>query len=95
VIDRNVPRDFYALLNAAKLGRRRCHDLRHACVTRLGEQGVDDKTIAEIVGHSDVRRTKDVYLHAQNRSWQAWKRLEDYSGAGGSLRGSPNWITTY
>lgn len=71
LIDRNVLRDFYALLAIAKLGRRRFHDLRHACVTLLAEQGVDHKTIAEIVGHSDVRLTKNVYQHAQQESKRA------------------------
>jgi len=71
LIDRNVLREFYALLQAAKLERRRFHDLRHACVTLLAEQGVDHKTIAEIAGHSDVRLTKNVYQHAQQESKRA------------------------
>lgn len=71
LIDRNVLRDFYALLKVAKFARRRFHDLRHACVTLLAEQGVDHKTIAEIVGHSDVRLTKNVYQHAQQESKRA------------------------
>jgi integrase len=37
----------------------------------LGSQGVDHKTIAEIVGHSDVRLTKNVYQHAQQESKRA------------------------
>ncbi len=64
LIDRNVLRDFYKLMDAAKLPRRRFHDLRHACVSLLAAQGVPDKTIAEIVGHSDVRLTRNVYQHA-------------------------------
>jgi integrase len=64
LIDRNVLREFYKLMDAAKMPRRRFHDLRHACVSLLAEQGVPDKTIAEIVGHSDVRLTKNVYQHA-------------------------------
>jgi integrase len=41
----------------------RMHDLRHACVSLLAAQAVDLKTIAEIVGHSDVRLTQAVYQH--------------------------------
>jgi integrase len=37
------------------LGRRSMHDLRHSCVTLLGAQGVPLRTIADIVGHSDIR----------------------------------------
>jgi integrase len=66
-----VLRDFYALLVVAKLGRRRFHDLRHAAVSLLAAQGVDDKTIAEIVGHSDVRLTKNVYQHSEQKRKRA------------------------
>jgi integrase len=41
--------------------RRRIHDLRHACVTLLGAQGIPLKTIAEIVGPSDIRLTQNIY----------------------------------
>jgi integrase len=44
--------------------RRRIHDLRHACVTLLGAQGIPLKTIAEIVGPSDIRLTQNIYQHA-------------------------------
>jgi len=71
LIDRNVLRDFYALLKYAKLERRRFHDLRHAAVSLLAAQGVDDKTIAEIVGHSDVRLTKNVYQHSEQKRKRA------------------------
>ena len=66
--DRNVLRDFHKLLTAAKLGKRRFHDLRHACVSLLAAQGVDAKEIAEIVGHSDVRLTKNVYQHSTDEA---------------------------
>ncbi len=64
LIDRNVLREFHKLMDEATLPRRRFHGLRYACVSLLAEQGVPDKTIAEIVGHSDVRLTKNVYQHA-------------------------------
>jgi integrase len=71
LIDRNVLRDFHALLQVANLGRRRFHDLRHGCVSLLAAQGVDIKTIAEIVGHSDVRLTRNVYLHTTQATRRA------------------------
>ena len=77
--DRNVLRDFHRLLAQAKLPRRRFHDLRHACVSLLLAQGVPDKTIAEIVGHSDVRLTKNVYQHAQSEAKRAaLSKMEDF-----------------
>ncbi len=71
LIDRNVLRGFHKLLAVANLGRRRFHDLRHACVSLLAAQGVPDKTIAEIVGHSGTRLTKNVYRHATQAARRA------------------------
>ena len=39
------------------------HDLRHTAATRMGERGVDPFTIAEIMGHSDIKMTRS-YTHA-------------------------------
>jgi integrase len=61
--DRNVLRAFDALLSAAKLPKIRIHDLRHTCVSLLAAQGVPVKTISEIIGHSDIRLTQNVYQH--------------------------------
>ena len=44
-------------------GDRKLHRLRHAAVTLLGARGVPLKAIAEIVGHSDIRLTRNVYQH--------------------------------
>jgi integrase len=61
--DRKVLKEFNALVAAAQLPKQRFHDLRHACISLLGAQGVPLKVIAEIVGHSDVRLTQNVYQH--------------------------------
>jgi integrase len=61
--DRKILKEFNALVKAAKLPKQRFHDLRHACISLLGAQGVPLKVIAEIVGHSDVRLTQNVYQH--------------------------------
>ena len=61
--DRKILKEFNALVTAAKLPKRRFHDLRHACISLLAAQGVPLKVIAEIVGHSDVRLTQNVYQH--------------------------------
>lgn len=53
------------------LPRRRIHDLRHVCVSFLGAAGVREKAIAEIVGHSDVRLTKNIYTHADKEQKKA------------------------
>lgn len=61
--DRKILKEFNSLVAAAKLPKQRFHDLRHACVSLLGAQGVPLKVIAEIVGHSDIRLTENVYQH--------------------------------
>ena len=61
--DRKILKEFNALVKAAKLPKQRFHDLRHACISLLGAQEVPDKVIADIVGHSDVRLTQNVYQH--------------------------------
>jgi integrase len=43
------------------------HDLRHTTATRLAENGNDIVTIAEILGHKDLRMTKR-YTHATSKS---------------------------
>lgn len=61
--DRNVLREFDKLLKAAKLPKIRLHDLRHTCVSLLAAQEVPIKTISELIGHSDIRLTQNVYQH--------------------------------
>jgi integrase len=55
--------DFYPLLARAGLPRVRFHDLRHSTATLLMSLGIDLKIISEILGHSSVRITGDVYTH--------------------------------
>ena len=40
-------------------------DLRHSCATRLSDCGEELVTVAEILGHTDVRMTKR-YSHAMH-----------------------------
>ena len=69
--DRKISKDFNALVDAAKLPKQRFHDLRHACISLLGAQGVPLKVIAEIVGHSDIRLTQNVYQHVYSEAKRA------------------------
>jgi integrase len=56
-----ILKEFNALVAAAKLPKQRFHDLRYACISLLFAQEIDAKVIAEIVGHSDLRLTRNVY----------------------------------
>jgi integrase len=69
--DRKILKEFNALVDAAKLPKQRFHDLRHACISLLGAQGVPLKVIAEIVGHSDIRLTQNVYQHVYSEAKRA------------------------
>ena len=76
--DRKILKEFNALVEAAKLPKQRFHDLRRACISLLGAQGVPLKVIAEIVGHSDVRLTQNVYQHVyQEAKRDAANKMEE------------------
>ncbi len=56
-------RGFRRLLTRAGLPRIRFHDLRHTAATLLLIKGVHPKVVADILGHSSVAVTLDVYSH--------------------------------
>ncbi len=58
-----VSRSFKPLLKSAGLPDIRFHDLRHACATLLLSEGVPVKVVQEVLGHSSVSVTMDVYSH--------------------------------
>ena len=58
-----VGRSFKPLLGRAGLPIVRFHDLRHACATLLFSEGVPVKVVQEVLGHSSVSVTMDVYSH--------------------------------
>lgn len=60
---RNVFRDFRAMLQRANLPPIRLHDLRHSAATLLLAQNVPARTIMEILGHSQISVTMDLYSH--------------------------------
>lgn len=52
------------LLKEANLRDRKFHAIRHTFATRGLELGVDIKTISEILGHSNVSITLNIYAHS-------------------------------
>jgi len=58
-----VTKDFADLVKAAGLPHLTVHGLRHAFATLALSGGVDLKTTSEMLGHSSISITADVYSH--------------------------------
>jgi integrase len=58
-----VTRRFQRLLGRAGLPRLRFHDLRHGHASLLLAQGVDRKTVSDLLGHSQIGITANLYAH--------------------------------
>ena len=56
---------FKRLLELVGVKRVNFHTLRHTFATRCLEQGVDVKTISELLGHSSAKITLDLYGHSR------------------------------
>jgi integrase len=54
---------FDKLLKDAGLPDVRFHDLRHSAATILLSMGVPAKVVQEILGHSQISMTMDIYSH--------------------------------
>jgi integrase len=64
VIDpRNLRRSFQRVLKHVGLDQKRFHDLRHTYATRLFEKGVSLKTVQDLLGHSNISITANIYTH--------------------------------
>ncbi|WP_406060611.1 site-specific integrase [Streptomyces sp. NBC_01077] len=60
---RNVHRSFVRVSETAGLRLIRLHDTRHGCATLLTAAGVAPRVVMEILGHSQISLTMDVYTH--------------------------------
>lgn len=58
-----VRRSFRRLLERAGLPRIRFHDLRHTPATLLMGAGEHPKVVADMLGHSQISTTLDLYSH--------------------------------
>lgn len=55
---------YHRLLKDAHIEDIRFHALRHTFATRCIEAGVDDKSLSELLGHSNVNITLNTYVHS-------------------------------
>lgn len=62
------PRTFenhiYRALQRCAIKNASAHTLRHSYATRSIELGSDMKTVSELLGHSSVKVTMDIYVHS-------------------------------
>jgi integrase len=60
---RNLLREFKGICSKAGLGNWHVHELRHSAASLMLAQGVKLQVVSEVLGHSSIRMTSDVYGH--------------------------------
>jgi integrase len=79
--DRNLVRAYKAMLDRAKLPDCTFHDLRHTAGSLMLMAGARYAEVSEVLGHSSVKVTQDIYAHAFPET-----RREAMAGLGRLLR---------
>ncbi len=74
-------RQFKKVLQEAGLPEKRLHDLRHTAATLLLGMGVEMKVIQDILGHSNIATTANIYAHVLPAMRQdAMKKMDELLG---------------
>jgi integrase len=60
---RNLYREFQIVCRRAGLGDWHPHELRHSAASLMLAQGVKIQVVSQVLGHSSIRMTADVYGH--------------------------------
>jgi integrase len=60
---RNFYRNFQSICDQAGLGHWHPHELRHSAASLMLAQGVKLHVVSQVLGHSSIRMTSDVYGH--------------------------------
>lgn len=64
---RSVERKFKKVLKECNILYRNFHVLRHTFATNAIAMGLDYKILSDILGHSSIKTTLDLYVHTNNR----------------------------
>lgn len=79
ITPRNYTRTFEKVINKTGIDKCSPHTMRHTFATRLFEVGVPAKTISQLLGHSSVSFTLDVYVSVlPDSKVDAIKKLETH-----------------
>lgn len=82
---------FKKLLSLYDLPDVRFHDLRHTFATILLEKGISPKVVSEMLGHSSIRVTMDIYSHvSMEMQSEASQEIENALRNGIEERGTDN-----
>ena len=74
----NLHEWFKKLLKSAELPNIRFHDLRHSAATILLSMGVHPKVVQELLGHSNISMTIDIYSHVlPSMQQEAMGKMDD------------------
>lgn len=71
----DLKRRFNEARTSSGIANLRFHDLRHTFATRMANAGVDIFTLAELLGHSDIRITKRYAHGTEETKRQAVEKL--------------------
>ncbi|WP_251076800.1 site-specific integrase [Streptomyces benahoarensis] len=85
IVPRNLNRSFATLRVRTGIRKVRFHDLRHTCASLLHEQGADARMIMEVLGHSSIRVTMDIYTFVRLDSQRS-----AFDRVGDALKGDGN-----
>ncbi|GKQ38507.1 hypothetical protein ALMP_50380 [Streptomyces sp. A012304] len=85
---RNLYRSFTRVAQSAGLRVIRLHDARHGTATLLTAAGVAPRVVMEILGHSQISITMDVYTHVvQDTQRGAMSHMDGYCGRSAPVAG--------
>ena len=80
----NISHLFSRICRRAGLGHWHLHELRHSGASLMLAQGTDLYVVSEVLGHSSVAITKDVYGHLVEGQKRAAARLMSAALLGGT-----------